>query len=62
MAESTICASDLCVPPPRYTDKERDAESGNDDFVSVRQMILNQRLNTSCDGNKSVMLVVSVQV
>ena len=62
MTESTICASDLCVPPPRYTDKERDAESGNDDFVSVRQMILNQRLNTSCDGNKPTVLVASAQV
>jgi len=32
MMYSTACASEVCLPPSRFTGKERDAESGNDYF------------------------------
>lgn len=32
MTGSAVCAFAVCYPPSRYTGKERDSESGNDDF------------------------------
>ncbi len=34
MTPSTVCASDVCFAPSRYTGKERDSESGNDYFMA----------------------------
>src|SRR5208282_6082023 len=32
MMQSAICASDVCFAPTRFTQKERDTETGNDYF------------------------------